>query len=61
MRGEFRGDAEFVLYASKGKPELYSDECFPGVFKYAVNADQKVHLTSKPVLLIQDLLTSSPA
>ena len=30
--------------------------CLPGLFSYSVVASQKVHLTSKPVALMHDLL-----
>ena len=54
--GEFRREAEFVIYGSKGKPSLHSRRCFPGVFKCPVNAATKVHITGKPVALLQELM-----
>ena len=60
MLGEFRRDTEFVLYAVKEKAKPASRKCLPGVFKYAVNPARKVHLTSKPLELVKELLTILP-
>ena len=54
--GEFRREAEFIVYGSKGKPQTYSRQCHPGVFKHAVNPAKKVHITGKPLELMQDLM-----
>lgn len=54
--GEFRRETEFVVYGSKGKPNLHSRRCFPGVFKYPVNAATKVHITGKPTELLKELM-----
>ncbi len=59
--GSFRRDAEFVVHAAKGKATPHTRQCFPGVYKHAVNTAQKVHLTEKPVPLIKDLLAVTPA
>ena len=56
MIGEFRREAEFLVYGSKGKPHAHTRHCFPGVFKYAVNTAAKVHITGKPLALLQDLM-----
>ena len=56
MIGEFRREAEFLVYGSKGKPRTHTRHCFPGVFKYAVNTAAKVHITGKPLALLQDLM-----
>lgn len=56
MLGEFRRETEFVVYGSKGKPNVHTRHCFPGVFKYAVHTAAKVHITSKPLALLQDLM-----
>lgn len=57
--GSFRRDAEFVIHAVKGQAKTHTRQCFPGVFKHAVNASRKVHLTGKPVALVKDLLAVS--
>jgi len=57
--GSFRRDAEFVVHAVKGKAKTHTRQCFPGVFKHAVNTAKKVHLTGKPVALVKDLLAVS--
>lgn len=54
--GKFRQQCEYVLYACKGSLHLASHSCLPGLYSYSVIATQKVHLTSKPVALIHDLL-----
>ncbi|GAB6035841.1 DNA methyltransferase [Fundidesulfovibrio butyratiphilus] len=58
--GSFRRDTEFVIHAVKGKATPHTRQCFPGVYKHAVNAAQKVHLTGKPVPLVKDLLAVTP-
>ena len=54
--GKFRQQCEFVLFAVKGRFVAHTRSCLPGVYTYPVIATQKVHLTSKPVNLIKDLL-----
>jgi len=60
MLGEFRRDAEFVLYAVKEKARPASRKFLPGVFKHAVNPARKMHLTSNPLKLLKDLLSILP-
>lgn len=40
----------------KGRFVAHTRACLPGVYTYPVISAQKVHLTSKPVALIEDLL-----
>lgn len=54
--GRFRQQCEFVVFASKGRFAARARGCLPGVYTHPVVATQKVHLTSKPVPLIEDLL-----
>lgn len=54
--GKFRQQAEYILFASKGRFVPAIRACLPGVYDYPVIARQKVHLTSKPVPLLKDLL-----
>ena len=54
--GKFRQQCEYVLFAVKGCFIAHTRACLPGVYAYPVIAAQKVHLTSKPVELIEDLL-----
>lgn len=56
MVGEFRRDSEFIVYASKGKPTHYTRRCFPGVIHCPVNTATKVHITGKPLALVQELM-----
>ncbi|GAB7080829.1 DNA-methyltransferase [Megalodesulfovibrio paquesii] len=60
MLGEFRRDAEYVVYAVKPPFQRVHDRCLPGIFRHAVNTAAKVHLTSKPIPLIKDLLAVTP-
>lgn len=54
--GKFRQQCEYVLFAVKGRFIAHTRACLPGVYDYPVIAARKVHLTSKPVELIEDLL-----
>ena len=45
-----------MLFAVKGRFVPHTRACLPGVYAYPVNPAQKLHLTSKPVALIEDLL-----
>lgn len=56
MRGQFRAQAEYVLFATKGRHERATDRCLPGVFRHNVDTARKVHLTSKPEALMRELL-----
>jgi len=56
MRGQFRAQAEYVIFATKGRHERATDRCLPGVFRHSVDVAHKVHLTSKPEPLMRDLL-----
>jgi len=57
QKGRFRNQCEFVVWGSKG--DLWSDgegACLPGVFRKAVNAREKEHVTGKPVDVMRGLL-----
>lgn len=56
LLGEFRRDAEFLVYAVKRKANPATRNCLPGVLRHGVNPAEKVHLTGKPVALLRDLL-----
>ena len=56
LLGEFRRDAEFLVYAVKRKASPATRNCLPGVLRHSVNPAEKVHLTGKPVALLRDLL-----
>ncbi len=56
LLGEFRRDAEFLVYAVKRKASPATRNCLPGVLRHNVNPAEKVHLTGKPVALLCDLL-----
>ena len=45
-----------MLFATKGRFVAHTRTCLPGVYSCPVISAQKVHLTSKPVALIEDLL-----
>ncbi|WP_448339174.1 DNA methyltransferase [Desulfovibrio piger] len=59
--GRFRQQCEYVLFASKGRIIEHARSCLPGVYSYPVVAARKVHLTSKPVPLIEKLLAVATA
>lgn len=59
--GRFRQQCEYVIFASRGRFAAPSRACLPGVYAYPVNPASKVHLTSKPVALITDLLAVTAA
>lgn len=54
--GKFRQQCEYVVFATKGRFVAHTRTCLPGVYSCPVSSAQKVHLTSKPVALIEDLL-----
>lgn len=54
--GRFRQQCEYVVFAAKGRLYSPTQACLPGLYSYPVVAAQKVHLTSKPVALMHDLL-----
>ena len=58
--GRFRNQCEYVLFGSKGRFAPFSKACLPGLYDYPVITQHKVHLTSKPVALIKDLLAVTP-
>lgn len=45
-----------MVFATKGRFIAHTRLCLPGVFSCPVIAARKLHLTSKPVTLIEDLL-----
>ncbi len=55
-QGRFRHQCEYVLFASRGRFLPQTRQCLPGVYDFPVNAAQKVHLTSKPVPLLEALM-----
>jgi len=54
--GRFRQQCEYVVFASKGRLCSATRACLPGLYSHTVAAAHKVHLTSKPVALMHDLL-----
>ncbi len=54
--GKFKQQCEYVLFAVKGRFVPCTRQCPPGLYSHQVRAMQKVHLTSKPVALMHDLL-----
>jgi len=55
-KGRFRNQAEYILFASKGRHERATERCLPGVYRHSVDPRRKVHLTGKPEPLLRDLL-----
>lgn len=60
MLGEFRRESEFVVYGCKGKYSPLTRRCLPGVYEYAVNTARKIHVSSKPLPLLKDLMEIVP-
>lgn len=60
MLGEFRRDCEFAIYATKGKRAPGNSKCLPGMYSHTVKANEKFHVTGKPVALMRDLLEIVP-
>jgi site-specific DNA-methyltransferase (adenine-specific) len=55
-KGRFRHQAEYVLFATKGKWKPPTGGILPGVFPCPVIGSAKNHLTGKPIGLIRQLL-----
>ena len=60
LRGEFRREAEFVIFASKGRLGYRGPKCLPGLYAHTVDHKKKNHLTSKPVELLRELMEVVP-
>lgn len=64
QRGWFRHQCEYILTGSHGQmgkeQEREVSVCAPGVFRKAVNAAEKHHITGKPVEVMQSLLQVLP-
>ncbi len=60
LQGEFRRDTEFMVYARKGSRGKVGPRCLPGVYRYPVVPSQKLHLTSKPLPLMTELMEIVP-
>lgn len=58
--GKFRQQCEYILFGSKGRFIPATRTCLPGLYDYPVIPSQKVHLTSKPLPLLEDLLAITP-
>ena len=56
QKGRFRQQAEYIVWGSNGDmPVGRPVPCLPGVFKYG-NPQNRIHLTEKPLQLMQDLV-----
>lgn len=60
MLGEFRRDSEFIVYGCKPPFARISRKCLPGVFDIPIVTHQKIHVTSKPVALLEALMGIVP-
>ena len=60
QKGRFRAQCEYVLFGSKGRLQTQPCGCLPGLYSCPVASRQKVHLTSKPLTLIKELLAIAP-
>ncbi len=59
-KGRFRQQCEFILWGTKGSGAL-TGSCLPGVWRKAVNAKHKYHITGKPVEVMEGILGIVPA
>ena len=55
-----RREAEFVIFASKGRLGYRGPRCLPGLYAHTVDHKKKNHLTSKPVELLRELMEVVP-
>ena len=56
QKGRFRQQAEYIVWGSNGDmPVSRPVPCLSGVFKYG-NPQNRIHLTEKPLQLMQDLV-----
>jgi site-specific DNA-methyltransferase (adenine-specific) len=60
QQGAFRSQAEYVLFASKGRWKPLVKDCLPGVLRQMVVPKEKNHINAKPVPLIENLLRILP-
>lgn len=54
--GYFRHQAEYIAWGSNGKLAQCPGGPFPGVITERVNPSEKLHMTAKPVRLMQELV-----
>lgn len=60
-RGGFRLQAEYVLWATKGKLKVTERPVYlDGVLKYSTLSNGKIHITQKPLGLMQELVRVCP-
>lgn len=56
QKGRFRQQSEYIVWGSNGDMPINRPvPCLPGVFKYG-NPQKRIHLTEKPLLLMQDIV-----
>jgi site-specific DNA-methyltransferase (adenine-specific) len=58
--GWFRQQCEFVCLATKGAGTANKDQCSPGLWRGGRHAEDRVHITGKPVALMRQLLSPLP-
>lgn len=54
--GRFTAQSEFVVWGSNGPMPRDRREIFPGVYRVPVRAEQKHHITGKPLTLMRSLV-----
>ena len=62
FKNGFRGQTEYILWGSKGamlkrEPAIY----LPGVFRHTTKTNGKLHITEKPLALMQELVKICPS
>lgn len=56
LMGGFRNQCEYVVWGTKGKFNRQTSNCLPNFFTHPINHKEKLHVTAKPIGLIDDLL-----
>ena len=59
-KGRFRNQCEFVAWGTRGLAPK-EGECLPGVWRKAVNAKYKYHVTGKPTEIMEEVSKIVPA
>jgi site-specific DNA-methyltransferase (adenine-specific) len=61
MMGEFKRECEYVLVGIKGKQNKEHKRCLPGLYRESiVSSSKRIHVTEKPVPLLEQLLQIVP-
>lgn len=59
-RGGFRAQCEYVVWASAGALRVDHEEYLPGWLWATIKAEERLHITGKPVALMRELVKVAP-